>query len=64
MEDKGIEEKRAQNFQKIVIERLEKFDPNTFQVIYTTSYITDDLNESSLVVGERYTKDNRTLKNI
>jgi len=64
MEDKGIEEKRAQNFQKILIERLQEFDPNTYQVIYTTSYITEELNRSSLVVGPYYTTANRTLKNI
>ncbi len=64
MEDKGIEEKRAQNFQKILIERLKNFDANTYQVIYTTSYITEELNKSNLVVGDYYTTKNRTLKNI
>ncbi|WP_297333442.1 AAA family ATPase [Flavobacterium sp.] len=64
MEDKGIEEKRAQNFQKILIERLMNFDPKSYQVIYTTSYITEELNNSNLVVGEYYTTNNRTLKNI
>ncbi len=64
MEDKGIEEKRAQNLQKILIERLTNFDPLSFQVIYTTSYITEALNNSPYVVGEFYTKDNRTLKNV
>lgn len=62
MEDKGIEEKRAQNFQKILIDRLQYFDPNSYQVIFTTSYITEELNNSSYVVGEYYTKTNRTLK--
>lgn len=64
MEDKGIEEKRAQNFQKILIERLQGFDPNTYQVIYTTSYITDELNNSNLVVGSFHTVANRTLHNL
>lgn len=64
MEDKGIEEIRAQNFQKIVIDRLKKFDPNSYQLIFTTSYITDELNKSDLVVGDFYTKENRSLKNI
>lgn len=64
MEDKGIEEKRAQNFQKILIERLKSFDRNTYQVIYTTSYISEDLNNSDLVVGEYHTTNHRTLKNI
>jgi hypothetical protein len=64
MEDKGIEEKRAQNFQKILIDRLSSFNPNSYQVIFTTSYITEELNNSKLVVGEFYTKENRTLKNL
>ncbi len=64
MEDKGIEEKRAQNFQKILIERLMKFDANSYQLIYTTSYITQELNSSDFVVGDYYTKENRTLKNV
>lgn len=64
MEDKGIEEKRAQNFQKILIERLKDFDPTTYQVIYTTSYITDELNKSDLVVGKFHTVANRTLQNL
>lgn len=64
MEDKGIEEKRAQNFQRILIERLKNFDPTSYQVIYTTSYITKELNDSDMVVGDYYTKDNRTLRNI
>ena len=64
MEDKGIEEKRAQNFQRILIERVSNFNSNSFQMIYTTSYITKQLNDSDYVVGEFYTKLNPSLKNI
>lgn len=64
MEDKGIEEKRAQNFQKILIERLKDFDPSTYQVIYTTSYITAELDKSDMVVGKFHTVANRTLQNL
>jgi hypothetical protein len=64
MEDKGIEKERAQNFQKILIDRVNKYDVNSFQMIYTTSYITEELNHSPYVVGEYYTKDNPSLKNI
>jgi hypothetical protein len=64
MEDKGIEMSRAQNFQKLLIDRVSEYDVNTFQMIYTTSYITDELNNSPYVVGEYYTKDNPSLKNI
>ncbi len=64
MEDKGIELKRAQNLQKILIDRVSKFSVDSYQMIYTTSYITQELNESELVVGEYYTKDNPSLKHI
>lgn len=64
MEDKGIEMKRAQNLQRLLIERVNHFDLNTFQMIYTTSYITDELDNSPYVVGEYYTKENPSLKNI
>lgn len=64
MEDKGIEMKRAQNLQRLLIERVSHFDKNNYQMIYTTSYITDELNKSEFVVGEYYTKENPSLKNI
>lgn len=64
MEDKGIEVERAQNLQNLLIARTEKFDPNSYQMIYTTSYITPELEKSSYVVGEYYTKENPSLKNI
>lgn len=64
MEDKGIELERAQNLQDILIKRVSAFDADSFQMIYTTSYITKDLNQSEYVVGEYYTKANPTLKNI
>jgi len=64
MEDKGIELLRAQNLQKILIERVEKFSSDTYQMIYTTSYITDELDNSGYCVGEYYSKSNPSLKNI
>ncbi len=64
MEDKGIEMKRAQNLQELLIKRVNNFDANNYQMIYTTSYITEELNSSELVVGEYYTKENPSLKNI
>lgn len=64
MEDKGIEIERAQNFQKVLINKLSEYDINDYQVIYTTSYITDILDKSPYVVGEKYTKDNKSLKYV
>ncbi|KGO84776.1 hypothetical protein Q765_19910 [Flavobacterium rivuli WB 3.3-2 = DSM 21788] len=64
MEDKGIEQARAYNFQKIIIEEANKYDSNNFQMIYTTSYLPPELKNSSYIVGEYYTKINPSLKNI
>ncbi|MGV4528969.1 hypothetical protein [Ornithobacterium rhinotracheale] len=65
MEDKGIEIERAQNLQRILIERINKLDKEqNHQIIYTTSYITDELKDSDYVVGEYYTENNRSLKHV
>ena len=64
MEDKGIEKIRAENFQKILVEEAEKFDKNEYQMIYTTSFIPDELNIDKYTVGEFYTKQNPSLKNV
>jgi hypothetical protein len=64
MEDKGIEIERAQNLQKIIIDRLSEYNPDDYQVIYCTSYITEELEKSDFVVGEKYTKASPSLKNL
>ena len=64
MEDKGIEIERAQKFQKTLIDSLKKYDTDSYQVIYTTSYITEDLDHSNYVVGEHYNMQHKSLKNV
>ncbi|MDP4285428.1 MAG: hypothetical protein Q8891_13460 [Bacteroidota bacterium] len=64
MEDKGIEMKRAQNLQRLLINRVSTYNSDQYQMIYTTSYITAELNNSDFVVGEYYSKENPSLKNI
>ena len=65
MEDKGIEIERAQNLQRILIERINELNKEqNYQIIYTTSYITEELKQSEYIVGQYYTKDNKSLKNI
>ena len=64
MEDKGIEIKRAQNLQKILIDRVTQFDTNSYQMIYTTSFISDELRDSAYCVGEFYTLEKPSLKYI
>lgn len=64
MEDKGIEKERAQQFQYTLIERLKSYPTDSYQLIYTTSYITPDLDQSDYVVGDHYTMRNKSLKNV
>lgn len=64
MEDKGIEKVRAENFQKILVSEAEKFNSESYQMIYTTSFIPDELNIDKYTVGQFYTEDNPSLKNV
>lgn len=64
MEDKGIEKERAQNFQQTLIGKLSSHSADDYQLIYATSFITDELNRSPYVVGEFYTEQNKSLKNV
>lgn len=64
MEDKGIEPLRAHNFQKIILSEAQKFDVSRYQMIYTTSYLPEELKGSDYIVGEYYTKLNPSLKNV
>lgn len=69
MEDKGMEEERSKNFQRIVVNRLRELsltkDPHpAYQLIFATSNIADDLDTPEYTIGEYYTKDNKSLKNV
>lgn len=69
MEDKGIEENRAKNFQLLVVKRLKELanakEPHpSYQLIFATSYIAKELDTPEYTVGEYYTKDNKSLKNV
>ena len=64
MEDKGIEKIRAENFQKILVEKVEKYKPEDYQIIYTTSFIPEELNNEKYGIGDYYTKENPSLKYI
>tara|TARA_B100000378_G_scaffold103846_1_gene82806 strand:+ start:2604 stop:4517 length:1914 start_codon:yes stop_codon:yes gene_type:complete len=64
MEDKGIEKVRAENFQRILVSEAEKYDCENYQMIYTTSFIPEELNVDKYTVGDYYTKENPSLKNV
>ena len=73
MEDKGMEEARAKNFQRLIVNRLNEF-PSTltdtlqstpnYQLIFATSNIADELNTRDYTIGDYYTQDNKSLKNV
>ncbi|MEQ9062773.1 MAG: AAA family ATPase [Vicingaceae bacterium] len=61
MEDKGMEKERTQNFQKLITQLSERFG-SEHQIIFTTSMISEDLNNTSYCVGDDYDSGNKTLK--
>lgn len=60
VEDKGMEQGRSHNFQRLIVARsaLAKYP---HQVIFTTSMLAPELEESAMTVGAKYTRDNKTL---
>lgn len=61
MEDKGIEQQRAYNFQRIIISELAKYNPLDYQLIYTTSNLPPEMAGSDYLIGHYYSKENPSL---
>jgi hypothetical protein len=61
MEDKGMEKIRTQNFQELITTMSDKFEVE-HQIIFTTSMVSDELNNTPYCVGEEYDRNNKTLK--
>lgn len=75
MEDKGLEDNRSQNFQNILVRRLKQLAEQKklqspdhsqleYQVIFATSMIAPELNTKEYTIGEYYTRENKSLKNV
>lgn len=64
MEDKGMEETRAKNFQRMIVQRLKEMPSQEYQLIFATSNIADELNTPEYTIGEYYTQSNKSLKNV
>ena len=62
MEDKGMEEARSRNFQKLLVSMTSKFPKDSYQLIFTTSMIAPELNTSEYCIGAAYTDVNKSLK--
>ena len=46
------------------VERLKSYPTDSYQLVYTTSNITPELDQSDYVVGDHYTMRNKSLKNV
>lgn len=64
MEDKGMEEERAKNFQRMIVKRLQELGNENYQLIFATSNIADELNTPDYTIGEEYSQNNKSLKNV
>ncbi|PKG93316.1 AAA family ATPase [Paraglaciecola sp. MB-3u-78] len=60
IEDKGMQEKRSQNFQRIIAEECSELE-GEFQLIMTTSMVVSDLNNDDFGVGPYYSVGEHTL---
>lgn len=60
IEDKGMQEERSQNFQRIIAEKCNELKSD-FQIIMTTSMVVSELNNSDVGVGPYYLKGEHTL---
>jgi len=60
MEDKGMEKERTQNFQTLITSMSDRFEEE-HQIIFTTSMIADELNNTPYCVGSEYDRNHKTL---
>lgn len=63
IEDKGMEQARSQNFQRLIVERSERSGVEN-QVIFSTSMIAEELDIPEYTVGRFYTRDERALREV
>lgn len=61
MEDKGMEEERSQNFQKLLVEMCKKIPKDSYQMIFSTSMIAPELNTNDYCIGSEYTDEKKSL---
>lgn len=60
IEDKGMTQERSRNFQRLLVDIGSSLNSD-YQLIFTTSMIDSDLNDSDLVVGRYYTFEHKSL---
>jgi len=60
IEDKGMEPTRSHNFQNVLLEISESCEID-HQIIFATSMISPELEDTDFVVGRFFTHDKRSL---
>lgn len=60
IDDGGMEKERSHNLQKIIVQETESYQFD-FQLIYATSEINPDYDDTDLVVGRYFNPDDRSL---
>lgn len=60
IDDGGMEKSRSHNLQRIIVEECAAYS-HPFQLIFATSEVTSDIENSSLVVSRYFTPDSRSL---
>ena len=64
MEDKGLTPDRAVQFQKTVVSMLSKVPQDDYQLIFATSMLAPELDKPEYTIGDFYSHDNKSLKNV
>lgn len=63
VEDKGMEVPRSWNFQRLIV-RESQSTKALHQIIFTTSSLAPELETGEFTVGDKYTRQNKTLRGI
>lgn len=61
MEDNGMEKIRTQNFQKVIAD-ISNSLKKPHQIVFTTSMVNDDLNNTPLCIGREYSSTDKSLR--
>lgn len=64
MEDNGMEENRAKNFQRTIIRYLQEIGNDNYQLIYATAMCADEYDNERYTIGETYSENNKSLKTL
>ncbi|HGX2250440.1 TPA: AAA family ATPase, partial [Escherichia coli] len=61
IDDGGMEKERSHNLQKIIVQETQSYQYD-FQIIYATSEINPEYENTDLIVGRYFNPDDKSLK--